>query len=133
MLENKCAAFNLKAPTHQTDVREPAALKSDCLTFSCVTAALEHTVCMFFTCHVSFFSSSLCPFSHLFCVMIKKHIPDITLPNGAASNLEFVRYEKLRMALAKDMSEDKRTLRILERQGDNTEQPMRVIATNSDR
>lgn len=133
MLENKCAAFNLKAPTHQTDVREPAALKSDCLTFSCVTAALEHTVCMFFTCHVSFFSSSLCPFSHLFCVMIKKHIPDITLPNGAASNLEFVRYEKLRMALAKDMSEDKRTLRILERQGDNTEQPMRVIATNSER
>lgn len=65
--------------------------------------------------------------------MIKKHIPDITLPNGAASNLEFVRYKKLRMALAKDMSEDKRTLRILERQGDNTEQPMRVIATNSDR
>lgn len=65
--------------------------------------------------------------------MIKKHIPDITLPNGAASNLEFVRYEKLRMALAKDMSEDKRTLRILERQGDNTEQPIRVIATNSDR
>lgn len=133
MLENKCAVFNLKAPTHQTDVREPAALKSDCLTFSCVTAALEHTVCMFFTCHVSFFSSSLCPFSHLFCVMIKKHIPDITLPNGAASNLEFVRYEKLRMALAKDMSEDKRTLRIPERQGDNTEQPIGVIATNSDR
>lgn len=133
MLENKCAAFNLKAPTHQTDVREPAALKSDCLTFSCVTAALEHTVCMFFTCHVSFFSSSLCPFSHLFCVMIKKHIPEITLPNGAASNLEFVRYKKLRMALAKDMSEDKRTLRILERQGDNTEQPIGVIATNSDR
>lgn len=133
MLENKCAAFNLKAPTHQTDVREPAALKSDCLTFSCVTAALEHTVCMFFTCHVSFFSSSLCPFSHLFCVMIKNHIPEITLPNGAASNLEFVRYEKLRMALAKDMSEDKRTLRILERQGDNTEQPIGVIATNSDR
>lgn len=133
MLENKCAAFNLKAPTHQTDVKEPAALKSDCLTVPVSQLHLNTPFSMFFTCHDSFFSSSLCPFSHLFCVMIKNHIPEITLPNGAASNLEFVRYKKLRMALAKDMSEDKRTLRILERQGDNTEQPIGVIATNSDR